>query len=90
MTRAIFPPKTPPRTTMASNAQKALTLSAKHETRSAPLGLRVPPSIKEALERAAKDDNRSMASMADIILTQWLREKGYLTNENAAPKDGSE
>jgi hypothetical protein len=34
--------------------------------------------VKEALEKAAKDDNRSTASMAEIILMQWLREKGYL------------
>jgi hypothetical protein len=30
------------------------------------------------LEQAAKDDNRSTASMAEIILTAYLRDKGYL------------
>lgn len=53
-------------------------MSAERETRDAPLGLRVYPSLKAALEKAAKDDNRSMASMAEIILTDHLREKGYL------------
>lgn len=43
-----------------------------------PLGARVQPQVKEALERAAKDDARSMSSMAEKILTDWLRERGYL------------
>lgn len=59
--------------------QKVLTLSEDRETRTAPLGLRIYPSLKIALERAAKDDKRSTASMAEIILTDYLREKGYLT-----------
>jgi hypothetical protein len=48
------------------------------ETRNVPLGLRVFPSLKEALEKAAKDDVRTTASMAEFILTSWLRDKGYL------------
>ena len=55
-----------------------LTLSDKRELRSAPLGLRITPSLKAALENAAKDDRRSVAAMAEIILTQWLEERGYL------------
>ncbi len=42
------------------------------------LGVRVPAETKEALERAAKEDMRSMASLIEKILTDWLREKGYL------------
>ncbi|WP_198669749.1 hypothetical protein [Pelagibacterium sediminicola] len=53
-------------------------MPAERETRNAPLGLRIYPSVKDALEKAAKDDNRSTASMAEIILTQWLKDKGYL------------
>lgn len=34
--------------------------------------------MKEALERAAKADSRSVAAMAEIILTQWLEQHGYL------------
>lgn len=48
------------------------------ETKSAPLGLRVLPSVKDALENAAKDDRRSVAAMAELILTDWLTDKGYL------------
>jgi hypothetical protein len=42
------------------------------------LGIRLQPEIKEALQRAAEDDVRSVSSMAEKILTDWLREKGYI------------
>ena len=48
------------------------------ENKTSPLGLRVTPSLKQALEKAAKDEQRSVASMAAYILMTWLREKGYL------------
>jgi hypothetical protein len=53
-------------------------MSEKRERRSSPLGLRITPSLKSALETAAKDDRRSVASMAEMILENWLREQGYL------------
>jgi hypothetical protein len=56
-------------------------MKAKSELRSTPLGLRVIPSLKAALEKAAEDDRRSMASMAELILTDWLVEKGYLEKD---------
>ncbi|MBS5905448.1 MAG: hypothetical protein KIC89_22615 [Acetobacteraceae bacterium] len=34
--------------------------------------------MKEALERAAKDDDRSTSAMVERILSMWLRENGYL------------
>jgi hypothetical protein len=46
--------------------------------RTNPLGVRVEPEIKEALERAAKDDDRSVSSMVERILKAWLVDKGYL------------
>jgi hypothetical protein len=46
--------------------------------KSAPLGLRVNPDVKEALERAAQDDDRSVASYAERVLIAHLRDKGYL------------
>lgn len=42
------------------------------------LGVRVQPEVKAALEKAAKDDMRSMSSLIEKALTEWLREKGYL------------
>lgn len=49
------------------------------------LGVRVPPETKEALERAAQADMRSMASLIEKILTDWLRERGYLPQAEARP-----
>jgi hypothetical protein len=42
------------------------------------LGVRVQPQTKAALEKAAKDDLRSVSSLIEKILVEWLREKGYL------------
>lgn len=46
--------------------------------RTNPLGVRVEPEIKAALERAAKDDDRSVSGLVERILKAWLVEKGYL------------
>lgn len=43
-----------------------------------PIGVRIAVETKEALSKAAKDDRRSLASMTDKILTDWLKAKGYL------------
>ena len=48
------------------------------EIRSAPLGLRILPSMKAALEKAAADDSRTVASMAEKIIADWLKANGYL------------
>jgi hypothetical protein len=48
------------------------------ETRSAPLGLRIIPSVKKALEKAAKDNDRSLASYVEKLLVEDLKAKGYL------------
>jgi hypothetical protein len=53
-------------------------MSARKETRTAPLGLRLLPSVKKALEKAATDDSRPVASLVEKVLTEWLREHGYL------------
>jgi len=42
------------------------------------LGVRVQPETKAALEKAAKDDMRSVSSLVEKILVEWLRLKGYL------------
>lgn len=47
----------------------------------APIGFRIDPEIKAALEAAAKADDRSVSSLVTIILRDWLRDRGYL------PKD---
>lgn len=42
------------------------------------LGVRVQPETKAALEKAANDDLRSVSSLIEKILIEWLRAKGYL------------
>lgn len=42
------------------------------------IGFRLPPDLKDALERAAAEDNRSISQYVVLTLTRDLREKGYL------------
>lgn len=46
--------------------------------KTAPVSFRLPQAKKAALEKAASEDSRSVSSMIEKILTDWLREKGYL------------
>jgi hypothetical protein len=48
------------------------------ETRSAIVQLRFRPSLKAAAEQAAEDDNRSLTSFIEKLLTDLLKKKGYL------------
>lgn len=48
-----------------------------------PLGFRIERHLKEALVRAAKDDHRSVSSLTEILIEEWLKKKGYLGNEMA-------
>lgn len=46
--------------------------------KTAAISIRVTDELKAALEAAAHDDERSMASYAQRVLAEHLREKGYL------------
>jgi hypothetical protein len=48
------------------------------EYKSAVVQLRIRPSLKEAAEKAAKEDNRSLTSLIEKLLTDHLKKKGYL------------
>ena len=60
-------------------------MSETPERRTAPLGLRLLPSLKAALDKAAKEERRPVASYVEIILTDHLRAKGYLPATGDAP-----
>jgi len=47
-------------------------------TRSNPTSIRLDPKVKKALDKAAAEDSRSLNNMIEKILTDWLREHGYL------------
>lgn len=51
--------------------------------KTAALSFRIPDELKEALERAAKDDDRSVSSLVERILRAWLTDKGYLPGTKA-------
>ena len=46
--------------------------------RTASIGIRVEPDLKDAAERAAKDDRRTVASLIEKVLTEWLEQNGYM------------
>jgi hypothetical protein len=43
-----------------------------------PLGTRVEPAMKASLEKAAKQERRSLTAQVEIILAEWLRVNGHL------------
>lgn len=46
--------------------------------RTASLGIRIEPAVKDALEAAAKADRRTVASYVEMILIADLEAKGFL------------
>jgi len=56
--------------------------------RHAPTSMRLDPIIKEALARAAADDDRSVSTLVERILKAWLVEKGYLGKGVTPKADG--
>ncbi len=51
--------------------------------KTAAIGVRVAPEIKEAAEKAAADDHRSVASLLEKLLIEHLTDKGYLPKSSA-------
>jgi hypothetical protein len=48
--------------------------------KTAQVNLRIEPSLKAAAEAAARDDHRSLTSLIEKLLTDYLRKRGYLSN----------
>lgn len=42
------------------------------------LGIRFDPEVRDAIDKAAKDDKRSASSLVEIAVAAYLRQKGYL------------
>jgi hypothetical protein len=47
--------------------------------KTAQVNLRVEPSLKATAEKAASDDHRSLTSLIEKLLTDYLRRRGYLS-----------
>jgi hypothetical protein len=43
-----------------------------------PVSVRLPPAVKAAAEKAAKEDTRSLSSLIEKVLTEHLKAKGHL------------
>lgn len=50
----------------------------KQRTKTAQINLKVLPELKEAAEKAAASDNRSLTSLIEKLLADFAREKGFL------------
>lgn len=46
--------------------------------RTAAIGIRVEPPVKEAAEKAATEDRRTLASLVEKVLIEWLEANGHL------------
>ena len=46
--------------------------------KNATLSLRISDELKQLSEKAAADDQRSLTSLIEKLLTDFLRKKGYL------------
>jgi hypothetical protein len=42
------------------------------------MSFRLPPDVKTAAEKAAAADSRSVASLVEKVLTEFLKANGYL------------
>ena len=43
--------------------------------KTAPIGLRVEPELKEQLDEVAKEENRSVANLIETVMREWLQER---------------
>jgi hypothetical protein len=48
-----------------------------------PISFRLPPALKTAAERAAADDLRSLSSLIELALRDYLQDRGYLAAKPA-------
>lgn len=48
------------------------------EPKTKQVNLRITPTLKDAADRAAMDDQRSLTSLIEKLLTDYLKENGYL------------
>ncbi len=47
-------------------------------TKDPPIGVRLEPEERAALDRAAAKDDRSVSAMARKILVEWLKRHGHM------------
>ncbi|MBQ0946329.1 DUF1778 domain-containing protein [Ideonella sp. 4Y16] len=55
-------------------------------SKTATLTLRIGPEIKEALQRAAELEHRSIANMVEVMIREHCRVKGIATDASTSNK----
>jgi hypothetical protein len=53
-----------------------------------PVFIRVEPKTKVAIEKAAADEQRSVSNLVERVMTEWLRQNGYLPERTKKPRSG--
>lgn len=48
--------------------------------------MRMDPEVKEAAEKVAADERRSLASLIEVLLIEICKKRGTLTEEGRLPK----
>ena len=49
--------------------------------KTAQVNLRIKPVLKAAAEKVASDDHRSLTSLIEKLLSDYLKKRGYLSKE---------
>ena len=69
---------------MALHEGDVKPVASEKRVKTAQVNIRFHPDLKEAAERAAADDHRSLTSLIEKVLSDHLRERGYL--QDGVPK----
>jgi len=43
-----------------------------------PISIRLTPKTKKAADKAAADESRTFSGLLEKVLSDWLKERGYL------------
>lgn len=60
------------------NGNECQLHTSEHMAKTSAISVRVSDEVKQAVEKAAEDDGRSIASYVERLLNAHLKEKGYL------------
>jgi hypothetical protein len=52
--------------------------------KSAPFSIRLDTRVRDALDRAAVEDRRSLSNLLEKIASDWLKQNGYLKEDGSA------
>ena len=65
---------------------ESVALAEMVQRKTAHFSMRIDPELKEAAEKAAADDRRSLSSLIEKLLTDYCRDQGLLRPERRSRK----